>query len=184
MKSIILFVVLGIICNIAAAQESYLIVKKSILSSEIVATKEVAVNIKIFNVGASTAYDVQLHDNWDDAKFSIPVGLADAKWDKLIAGGNLSHTYLVSPEAPGKFDVSPAKVTYRDHPKSQVYAVLSTPVKPLSVVPKSVHERQTSAHLQEWGIFFGLSLISVGAPFLYWNHLSRTNAKQSSAKHE
>lgn len=64
-----------------AEDRPYLLVRKSLVNGEFIANKNTFVQIEVFNVGASTAYDVNLDDEWDE-KFRV-TGLSDAHWDRI-----------------------------------------------------------------------------------------------------
>ena len=72
-----------VLASVAFAEEDrpYLLVRKSLVNGEFIANKNTFVQIDVFNVGGSTAYDVNLDDEWDE-KFRV-TGLADAHWDRI-----------------------------------------------------------------------------------------------------
>lgn len=70
------------VASISLAEDRpYLLVRKSLVNGEFIANKNTFVQVEIFNVGASTAFDVNLDDEWDE-KFRV-TGLSDAHWDRI-----------------------------------------------------------------------------------------------------
>lgn len=76
-----------------AEDRPYLLVRKSLVNGEIIANKNTFVQIDIFNVGTSSAFDVNLDDNWDD-KFKV-AGLPDAHWDHIAPYALSSRAFCV-----------------------------------------------------------------------------------------
>lgn len=60
------------------------------------------------------AYNVMLRDaTFPPSDFELVSGMAEAKWDKIPAGDNVTHAMVVMPLRPGYFNFSSADVTYK-----------------------------------------------------------------------
>jgi len=152
-----------------------LIVKKSIQNSEITTTGDLVASIEIFNVGRSPVYDVQLEDNSWASQFDVKVGLLSAKWEKIPADSNITHTFVLAAkegqvELHSLLTTSPAVVRYRESPKADQQTVLSTTVGRLHVLGKNA-DRRSQPHFKEWGVFGFLALTAILLPFGAWGYL-------------
>lgn len=181
--------ILALLFAVALAEDRpYLLVRKSIINGEIIANKNTFVQIEIFNVGASTAHDVNLDDNWDE-KFALK-GLSVAHWDRIApyvftmlhsihssptkSGANVSHIYAVSAEKDGYYRTQLAKVTYRSSVNGPAILSRSTSVGDnIEVIPRSLSTKNAASHLQEWAIFGALVLASSALPFAMWFYVQR-----------
>jgi len=146
-----------------------LLVFKSIPTKEVVAGKTFSVNVKIFNVGDSAAFDIHLEDNtW--GSFEVISGLTEAKWDRLAVGANVSHNYSLKPNIAGLFEPKPAKVTYRLSAKGQDKKVGYSNIIPgFDVESLFSFEKRTDPHYKEWGIFAALCLLATLPAGYMWN---------------
>eukprot|EP01092_Planopodium_desertum_P011244 TRINITY_DN51396_c0_g1_i2.p2 TRINITY_DN51396_c0_g1~~TRINITY_DN51396_c0_g1_i2.p2 ORF type:complete len:185 (-),score=40.39 TRINITY_DN51396_c0_g1_i2:27-581(-) len=157
--------------------EPKLLVSKTILDSEIISTKELTVNIKIFNVGDSSAYNIKLEDSesWPEGQFSFVYGLPVASWERLPAGENVTHTFVLKVNRPsGYFATVPAKVLYT-FTKNSAYPQRGSSTD-LGVVPiyrASLTQRKTSPHLFEWFVFSILAGGACAAPFYVWRFYTK-----------
>eukprot|EP01089_Gocevia_fonbrunei_P006740 TRINITY_DN1765_c0_g1_i1.p1 TRINITY_DN1765_c0_g1~~TRINITY_DN1765_c0_g1_i1.p1 ORF type:complete len:192 (+),score=40.33 TRINITY_DN1765_c0_g1_i1:193-768(+) len=171
MKSIA-SVILGLVLLICLC-EGQIVVRKSVLNSELIYSQDVSVNVQIYNTGKGAIYSITLDDDeYPESDWDIVAGLTSAKWERLAAGANISHTYVVRPKLDKNSERPPffqsAIVSYRETPRGTELVSRSTPVYNARIMGKSDSERRTAPHLKEWGIFVILSLIVVGAPFGIW----------------
>jgi len=144
---------------------------KSHLTEHAVATKDVVVNIKLFNVGESPVYDIQVSDEWPEDEFERVIGTTDAHFDKISPGANVSHTFVVKPKSTGVFDSVPAKIQFRQTQKGPVEIGYSNDVGHFGVESSSTHARRTSSHLKEWGVFAILSSVCVLPALYVWTKI-------------
>mmetsp|Transcript_9677 Transcript_9677/g.13335 ORF Transcript_9677/g.13335 Transcript_9677/m.13335 type:complete len:189 (+) Transcript_9677:64-630(+) len=166
--ALLVFHVLICVCNVHS--KAILLSHKSFLSSSLAANRDLAVNIKIFNVGDSTAYDVSVEDseNWPNTTFQHVGGLLDAKWDQVAPGSNVSQTFFIRSASGGVFENGPARLSYRDGPKAPLEVGYTTSLGRFYIDPNNAGERKSSAHLKEWMIYILLSLIPIAPSYLLW----------------
>ncbi|KAK9925568.1 hypothetical protein M0R45_033889 [Rubus argutus] len=68
--------------------------KKASLNRLKSGAERVSVSIDIYNQGSSTAYDVSLSDeSWPQDLFDIVSGNISKSWERLDAGGTISHSF-------------------------------------------------------------------------------------------
>jgi len=158
-----------------------LIAYKYHLNDNAVASKDLPVIVKIFNVGDSTAYEVTLNDFWPEDSFRLVSGAGDIKFDKIPSGGNVSHSYVVIPKFAGTFESTAAKVVYRpgsQKEKGHTQLSYSNRVGLFEVESALSFEKRTAPHYKEWSIFSILSGLTVAPAFvMWWNASSKFNAK-------
>jgi len=158
--------------GLAGSSEPYLIVVKEILTEEPAASRDLIINVKIFNVGTSSAYDLRLEGNKEG--FESVTGLTQAKWDRLAAGANISHTYVVKPSKAGPADSSSVEVYYRDAPKGAEEIVYSTNIPQYYFSTSREAARRSELRLKEWGIFILLAAFSLAPAFFNWFSIQRS----------
>ncbi|XP_073261728.1 uncharacterized protein [Populus alba] len=94
-----------------------------------------SVSIDIYNQGSSTAYDITLtDDHWPKDIFDVVSGNTSHSWDRLDAGGLLSHSFELEGKVKGLFHGSPAVITFRIPTKAALQEAYSTPILPLDVL--------------------------------------------------
>ncbi|KAJ6370170.1 hypothetical protein OIU76_028444 [Salix suchowensis] len=82
-----------------------------------------------------TAYDITLADeNWPKDIFDVVKGNTSQSWDRLDAGGLLSHSFELEGKVKGMFYGSPALITFRIPTKTVLQEAYSTPILPLDVL--------------------------------------------------
>ncbi|MBA0675603.1 hypothetical protein Goari_017139 [Gossypium aridum] len=153
--------------------------KKASLARLKSGAERVSVSIDIYNQGFSTAYDVSLvDDSWPKDLFDIISGNTSNSWERLDAGGILSHSFEIDAKRQGMFHGAPAVITYRVPTKVSLQEAYSTPILPLDILA----ERPTENKL-DWRLLakYGsqLSVVSIVLLFIY---LVATPSKASAAK--
>ncbi|EOA21716.1 hypothetical protein CARUB_v10002153mg [Capsella rubella] len=109
--------------------------KKATLNRLKSGAERVSVSFDIYNQGSSTAYDVTLIDSsWDKAKFEVVNGNTSKSWERLDAGGILSHSFELEAKVKGVFYGAPAVVTFRIPTKPALQEAYSTPLLPLDIL--------------------------------------------------
>eukprot|EP00976_Prorocentrum_cordatum_P100854 1192397-Prorocentrum_minimum.AAC.5 len=116
--------------------EAHLIARKTIAEKMSVSGENATVTVQIFNAGSSAAHNIQLKDSTFPAAFyDLVEGSFTASWEKIGAGANVSHTFVVKPKNAGVMMSAPAVVTYRPSDDSdEEQTMLST-----SVMGRPVH---------------------------------------------
>ncbi|XP_044465832.1 translocon-associated protein subunit beta-like [Mangifera indica] len=131
--------------------------------------ERVSVSIDIYNQGTSTAYDVSLtDDSWTKELFDVVTGNISQSWERLDAGGILSHSFELEAKVKGMFYGAPAIVTFRIPTKAALQEAYSTPILPLDVLAeKPVVNKLDLAKrlLMKYGS--QISVISIIALFVY-----------------
>ncbi|KAG5254334.1 translocon-associated protein [Salix suchowensis] len=155
--------------------------KKATLSSLKSGTERVSVSIDIFNQGSSTAYDVTLvDDHWPQDMFNGVSGNTSRSWERLDAGGLLSHSFELEGKVKGLFYGSPAVITFRIPTKAALQEAYSTPILPLDVLAEKPPVQKlewAKKLLAKYGSL--ISVISIVVLFLY---LLVTPSKSGAAK--
>ncbi|XP_022989726.1 translocon-associated protein subunit beta-like [Cucurbita maxima] len=159
--------------------------KKASLTRLKSGAERVSVSIDIYNQGSSTAYDVSLNDaSWPGDVFDVISGETSKSWERLDAGGHLSHSFELEAKTKGMFHGSPAVVTFRVPTKPALQEALSTPILPLDVLAEKLPENKfewVKRLLAKYG-----SLISVNSIVILFIYLvaspSKSSAKGSKKK--
>ncbi|GLT81618.1 hypothetical protein SLE2022_000590 [Rubroshorea leprosula] len=167
---------------LATADVPFIVVhKKASLNRLKSGSEHVSVSIDIYNQGSSTVYDVSLSDDsWPQDTFDIVNGNTSKSWERLDAGGLLSHSFELEAKSKGMFYGVPAVVTFRIPTKAALQEAYSTPILPLDILAE-----QTPENKFEWAkrllARYGsqISVITLIALFVY---LLITPSKSSAAK--
>ncbi|KAH8483935.1 hypothetical protein H0E87_028379 [Populus deltoides] len=143
--------------------------------------ERVSVSIDIYNQGSSTAYDITLtDDHWPKDIFDVVSGNTSQSWDRLDAGGLLSHAFELEGKVKGMFHGSPAVITFRIPTKAALQEAYSTPILPLDVLAEKppVQKLELAKKLlAKYGSL--ISVISIVVLFIY---LLVTPSKSGAAK--
>ncbi|KAG7022632.1 Translocon-associated protein subunit beta, partial [Cucurbita argyrosperma subsp. argyrosperma] len=180
----VLLALLLVSSTIATSDVPFIVAhKKASLTRLKSGAERVSVSIDIYNQGSSTAYDVSLNDaSWPGDVFDVISGETSKSWERLDAGGHLSHSFELEAKTKGMFHGSPAVVTFRVPTKSALQEALSTPILPLDVLADRLPENKF-----EWRLLakYG-SLISVNSIVILFIYLvaspSKSSAKGSKKK--
>ncbi|XP_016738567.1 translocon-associated protein subunit beta [Gossypium hirsutum] len=155
--------------------------KKASLTRLKSGSERVSVSIDIYNQGFSTAYDVSLlDDSWPQDMFDIVSGNTSRSWERLDAGGLLSHSFELEAKKQGMFYGAPAVITFRIPTKAALQEAYSTPILPLDVLAERPPEKKfdwAKRLLAKYGS--QISVISIVVLFIY---LILTPSKSSAAK--
>ncbi|KAK3183873.1 hypothetical protein Dsin_031159 [Dipteronia sinensis] len=105
--------------------------------------ERVSVSVNIYNQGSSTAYDVSLtDDSWSKDLFDVVNGNVSKSWERLDAGGILSHTYELEAKVQGMFYGAPAVISFRIPTKAALQVAYSTPILPLDILAEKPAENK------------------------------------------
>ncbi|GMI93960.1 hypothetical protein like AT5G14030 [Hibiscus trionum] len=153
--------------------------KKASLTRLKSGAERVSVSIDIYNQGFSTAYDVSLVDHsWPQVAFNVISGNISQSWEKLDAGGVLSHSFELEAKRQGMFYGAPAVVTFRIPTKAAPQEAYSTSILPLDMLAEIPPEKKLDSRLlAKYGS--QISVISIVALFIY---LMVTPSKSSGVK--
>ncbi|RDX71919.1 Translocon-associated protein subunit beta [Mucuna pruriens] len=179
-KALIAFALLAslLLCSHASSDVPFIVAhKKATLNRLKSGAERVFVTVDIYNQGTSTAYDVSLaDDSWPSDTFDVISGSTSKSWERLDAGGILSHTFELEAKTKGVFSGEPAVIKFRVPTKSALQEALSTPILPLDVLADRPPEKKF-----EWRLLakYG-SLISVISIMVLFVYLVATPSKSSA----
>ncbi|KAG4125147.1 hypothetical protein ERO13_D10G080300v2 [Gossypium hirsutum] len=129
----------------------------------------VSVSIDIYNQGFSTAYDLSLVDySWPQDAFDVISGNISQSWEKLDAGGILSHSFELEAKKQGMFYGAPAVISFRIPTKAALQEAYSTSILPLDVLSEIPPEKKfewAKRLLAKYGS--QVSVISIVGLFIY-----------------
>ncbi|KAJ8752254.1 hypothetical protein K2173_003890 [Erythroxylum novogranatense] len=155
--------------------------KKTTLNRLKSGVERVSVSIDIYNQGSSTGYDVTLVDDyWPQDLFELVSGNTSQSWERLDAGGLLSHSFELEGKVKGAFQGSPARITFRVPSKAALQEAFSTPILPLDVLAEIPPEKKfdwAKRLLAKYGSL--VSVISIVGLFVC---LVASPSKSSAAK--
>lgn len=158
--------------------------KKATLNRLKSGAERVSVSVDIYNQGTSTAYDVSLVDNhWPEGIFDVISGNTSQSWERLDAGGILSHSFELEGKVKGMFYGSPAVITFRIPTKAALQEAYSTPVLPLDVLAERPPEKKfewAKRLLAKYGSL--ISVISIIVLFVYLVASPSSAAKASKKR--
>jgi translocon-associated protein subunit beta len=127
----------------AVDNTAFLVVHKKATIQRVKGGERINVGITLYNAGSATAYDVSLTDDtWPSSLFSLVSGNTSQTWDKIEAGGSLSHSFIVESRIKGPFSGSPAVVKYRVASKSTLQEAFSTPLPVLDILSDKPAEKK------------------------------------------
>ncbi|KAK2666047.1 hypothetical protein Ddye_004621 [Dipteronia dyeriana] len=145
--------------------------------------ERVSVSVNIYNQGSSTAYDVSLtDDSWPKDVFDVVNGNVSKSWERLDAGGILSHTYELEAKVQGMFYGAPAVISFRIPTKAALQVAYSTPILPLDILAEKPAENKVELRLlAKYGS--QISVISIVVLFVYLlTSPSKSGATKGSKK--
>ncbi|XP_063724819.1 translocon-associated protein subunit beta-like [Symsagittifera roscoffensis] len=148
-----------------------LIAHKEVLNSLIFQNKQLNVKYSIFNVGSGSAFDVELLDNtFAMSDFKIAAGLTKVKYERIGPGSNVSHSVVLIPQNPGRFNFTYAQVSYSSQQQIGKNPQIGYTSAPGEVVVYSLaeYERYFTAHAKDWLYFAGMSLPCILMPGFFW----------------
>ncbi|KAJ4908405.1 translocon-associated protein beta (TRAPB) family protein [Raphanus sativus] len=168
--------------SFATSEMPFMVVhKKATLNRLKSGAERVLVSFDIYNQGSATAYDVTLTDNtWDKKTFEVVNGNTSRSWERLDAGGILSHSFELEAKVKGLFYGAPAVVTFRIPTKAALQQVYSTPILPLDIladIPPTDPLALAKRVLAKYG-----SLVSVVSMVVLFVYLVGTPSKSNAAK--
>mmetsp|Transcript_4922 Transcript_4922/g.8529 ORF Transcript_4922/g.8529 Transcript_4922/m.8529 type:complete len:221 (+) Transcript_4922:88-750(+) len=110
--------------------EAHLIARKNVKETMSVSGENMTVVTQIFNAGSSAALDVDLKETtFPSTYYDLIEGSFTATWEKIGAGANVSHTFVVRPKSSGTMLSGPAVVTYRPTGDSdEIQTMLTTSI--------------------------------------------------------
>ncbi|WKA04093.1 hypothetical protein VitviT2T_022155 [Vitis vinifera] len=143
--------------------------KKASLTRLKSGAERVSVSIDIYNQGSTTAYDVSLtDDSWSQDVFNIVSGNTSTSWERLDAGGLLSHAFELESKVEGMFYGAPAVITFRIPTTAALQEAYSTPILPLDILAVRPPEKKfewAKRLLAKYGS--QISVISIVSVFVY-----------------
>ncbi|ONM33255.1 translocon-associated protein beta (TRAPB) family protein [Zea mays] len=134
--ALVALLVLGLAAAASAADAPFVVAHKKIsLSRPKPGVERVAVSLDLYNQGSATAYDVSINDDsWPTEVFELVTGEKSKTLERLDPGATASHTYVLETKTQGRFQGSPAIITYRE--------AYSTPIFPLDILAERPPEKK------------------------------------------
>ncbi|KAH0969577.1 hypothetical protein GBA52_028503 [Prunus armeniaca] len=97
----------------------------------------------------ATAYDVSLSDeSWPQDIFDVVSGNTSKSWERLDAGGIISHSFELEAKEKGIFNGAPALITFAHSTKAALQESYSTPILPLDVLADRPPENKFDSSIQ------------------------------------
>ncbi|CAF2135985.1 unnamed protein product [Brassica rapa] len=166
--------------SFATSETPFLVVhKKATLNRLKSGAERVLVSFDIYNQGSATAYDVTLTDKtWIKKTFELVNGNKSRTWERLDAGGIVSHSFELEAKVKGPFYGAPALVTFRVPTKAVLQQAYSTPILPLNILADIPPMDPLALRvLAKYG-----SLVSVISMVVLFVYLIATPSKPNAAK--
>ncbi|KAJ0229073.1 Translocon-associated protein beta [Hirschfeldia incana] len=168
--------------SLATSEMPFMVVHKKVTLNRLKSGVErVLVSFDIYNQGSATAYDVTLTDNtWIKKTFDVVNGNKSRTWERLDAGGILSHSLELEAKVKGPFYGAPALVTFRIPTKTVLQEAYSNPILPLNIladIPPTDLLAVAKRVLAKYG-----SLVSVISMVVLFVYLIATPSKPNAAK--
>ncbi|XP_022751837.1 translocon-associated protein subunit beta-like isoform X1 [Durio zibethinus] len=161
--------------------------KKASLTRLKSGAERVSVSIDIYNQGFSTAYDVSLvDDSWPQDAFDVISGNTSQSWERLDAGGLVSHSFELEAKRQGMFYSAPAVITFRIPTKAALQEAYSTPILPLDVLAERPPEKKferAKRLLAKYGSQISVILIVVLFIYMIVTPSKSSALKASKKKH-
>jgi len=135
--ALVALLLLGLAAAAASAADAPFVVahKKVSLSRPKLGVERVAVSLDLYNQGSATAYDVTINDDsWPTEAFELVTGEKSKTLERLDPGATASHTFVLETKTQGRFQGSPAVITYRVPTKTALQEAYSTPIFPLDIL--------------------------------------------------
>jgi len=152
-------------------EEAFLIVHKNIksdLPGLYAVNKNFTVDIKVFNVGGSSAYEVKVSDIWPEG-FKLAHGVFDHSWEEIPSKENRTYSLSIIPATEGRFVSTRAKVDYQPGTDaSRIQTGYSTSLGNISVVSETLYNKYTATHKYEWTLFGIAAFCSIALPFAFY----------------
>jgi len=156
------------------AQEANILIRKN-LDSEIPGLfapgRNFTVQIELWNVGDSPAYDVRVTDAWPLDKFNLTGGNTNQTFPEIAPGTKESYNFTLQPGVDSEYHGFAARVEYQQVKDGPIQIGWSTLTRPIQLIENEIYHKLTAKHYVEWFLFLALALGSVVVPFLYWLHL-------------
>ncbi|PWZ58053.1 hypothetical protein Zm00014a_041931 [Zea mays] len=153
--ALVSFLLLGLASAASAADAPFVVAHKKVsLSRPKPGVERVAVSLDLYNQGSAicmdlckaycrTAYDVSLNDDsWPTQAFELVTGEKSKTLERLDPGATATHTYVLETKTQGRFQGSPAIITYRVPTKTALQEAYSTPIFPLDILAERLPEKK------------------------------------------
>jgi len=126
---------------------------------------------KIYNIGKDAAVDVNMIDSNFDSEddFQIVSGSAKGEWARIEPDGSITHDITVKPLKSGQQNITSATLTYKTADAADPITLYSSDYGVAQFIEESEYLRKHASHLQDWAVFFLLSVPSLVFPYLLYN---------------
>mmetsp|Transcript_4949 Transcript_4949/g.8725 ORF Transcript_4949/g.8725 Transcript_4949/m.8725 type:complete len:208 (-) Transcript_4949:57-680(-) len=133
----------------------------------------------IQNIGDAEAVNVKTADLYDENSFEVVVGDPNMEIESIEAGGLQRFAVTVVPRAAGVLRMPRAALQYRTRGQEAAddatQVGYSSTLGQVEIITLEAFMKATSIYVQEW-LSFGISFaILIGAPFVMYTLLKRSN---------
>ncbi|KAK8458264.1 hypothetical protein SEVIR_3G344000v4 [Setaria viridis] len=141
--ALVALLLVGLAAAASASDAPFVVAHKKVsLSRPKPGVERVAVSLDLYNHGSATAYDVTINDDsWPTEAFELVTGEKSKTLERLDPGATASHTFVLETKTQGRFQGSPAVITYRVPTKTALQAY-STPIFPLDILAERPPEKK------------------------------------------
>ncbi|KAF8667564.1 hypothetical protein HU200_052766 [Digitaria exilis] len=142
--ALVALLLLGFAAAAFAADAPFVVAHKKVsLSRPKPGVERVAVSLDLYNQGSATAYDVTVNDDsWPTEAFELVTGEKSKTLERLDPGATVSHTFVLETKTQGRFQGSPAVITYRVPTKTALQEAYSTPIFELDILADRPPEKK------------------------------------------
>lgn len=155
-----------------------LVASKKTESKILAQNVDLTFNYKIYNIGQSAALNVEMKDSNFNDDFEIVKGAAEAKWDKIEPSDSITHEITVRAKKSGTQNITSAVFTYKASEDGEEITMFSSDYGSATIIEEREYLRKHASHLQDWVVFFLLSIPSLVFPYLlYFKSKSKYEGK-------
>ncbi|KAK8458265.1 hypothetical protein SEVIR_3G344000v4 [Setaria viridis] len=179
--ALVALLLVGLAAAASASDAPFVVAHKKVsLSRPKPGVERVAVSLDLYNHGSATAYDVTINDDsWPTEAFELVTGEKSKTLERLDPGATASHTFVLETKTQGRFQGSPAVITYRVPTKTALQEAYSTPIFPLDILAERPPEKKFEWVSKRLVMKYG-SLVSVVSFVGLFIYLVASPSKSSS----
>mmetsp|Transcript_3188 Transcript_3188/g.4709 ORF Transcript_3188/g.4709 Transcript_3188/m.4709 type:complete len:197 (+) Transcript_3188:60-650(+) len=150
------------------AKVAKLIIHKDAPVNNVINTN-ITFTVTVYNVGASTAYNVQLRDAEYPSEFEVLSGESATTFEEIAPGANASFAYTIVGKTVGDWASIPAKATYANKPNAEATVTAHSTNfggQPLRVMTQSAYDKLQDSKTTAYILFALTFLLPIVAPLV------------------
>jgi hypothetical protein len=161
-------------------KEAFLIVDKAFDERSVVVGHPLNVEIRIYNAGEGSAYQVMLlESSFAPENYTFLSGNPDKTFSELGPKENVTIAFTVEPLFPGPLEDKPSLISYNPSSYSDVpQRAFSTSKRHIYVLTEDQYHMYVAQHTTEWSVVGGLASFLVLVPLVQY-YLIQKRAIQS-----